>query len=50
MLALILFYFHIEVGNIEDLVKYWKYITILEENQVLPMPNIPLKLTNAKKR
>jgi hypothetical protein len=43
MLALTLFFFHVEPEDIDQLVKYWKYIEILESEKILPMPNIPLK-------
>ena len=43
MRALILFYFKIEINDIDNLVKYWGYIEDLSKNEVLPMATNPLK-------
>jgi len=43
MLALILFYFKKEPDTLNDFAKYWKYIELLEKDQVLPMAQVPLK-------
>jgi len=43
MLALILFYFKKEPTELDDIAKYWKYIEVLEKDQILGIPTIPLK-------